>query len=184
MAYPRDVSIDEDNREDLLKQAAVKVFMVALTVAVVVAIGTWLMVKALGLSDTSSDTTIGGAIEPVRPLPTTALPVPSESIPGATDSPAQPEATTTDGLALSASPLSVGPMERINLTGSWAGQDNVTLSVQRLEDGSWTDFGVQATVRVGTYETYVMTGREGENQFRVYDPTSDTASNPVTVNVG
>ena len=49
--------------------------------------------------------------------------------------------------------------ERVNLTGTYKKADNVGLQVQRFEDGKWRDFGVSATVRVGTFETYVMTGQ-------------------------
>ena len=44
--------------------------------------------------------------------------------------------------------------------------------MQRFEDGKWRDFGVSATVRVGTFETYVMTGQSGEQRFRMYDPAT------------
>jgi hypothetical protein len=37
---------------------------------------------------------------------------------------------------------------------------------------------------VGTFETYVMTGREGDQKFRVFDPGAQVASNEVTVTVG
>jgi hypothetical protein len=55
--------------------------------------------------------------------------------------------------------------------------------VQRFEGGKWVDFGVQANVNVGTFETYVMTGRAGDNRFRVFDPETKTASNDVTITV-
>lgn len=182
VAYPRDVATDQEDRDEALKSAALKVLVVVLAVALVVGLGTWVMVKALGLDETSS----GGpasTVEPVQPLPSTALPVPSESIPSTTETPEVPEGGDGD-LTLSASPVSVEAMQRINLTGSWPGQDNTTLAVQRLEGGSWVDFGVQVPVHVGTFATYVMTGRSGENQFRVFDPDTETASNAVTVTVG
>ena len=34
------------------------------------------------------------------------------------------------------------------------------------------------------YKTYVMTGRAGENRFRMYDPTSERGSNVVLVTIG
>ena len=88
------------------------------------------------------------------------------------------------GLYLTASPVMVQPMERINLTGQWPGQDNASLVVQRFENGAWSDFGVQVRVNVGTFSTYVMTGRTGDQRFRVFDPATQTASNEVTVTVG
>lgn len=181
LAYPRDVAISEQDRDEALKSAALKVLVIVGAVALVVGLGTWVMVKALGLDD-SGGSSVGSTIEPVQPLPTTALPVPSESMPSSTSTPGPPPAGDGE-LVLSASPVAVASMQRINLTGSWPGQDNSTLSVQRLEGGQWVDFGVQVPVHVGTFETYVMTGRSGQNQFRVFDPASDTASNPVTVTV-
>ncbi len=74
-------------------------------------------------------------------------------------------------------------MERVNFTGTYKGADNIELQVQRFETGEWKDFGVQATVRVGTFETYIMTGRSGENRFRVYDPEADESSNVILVTI-
>ena len=74
-------------------------------------------------------------------------------------------------------------MERVNFTGTYNGADNLQLEVQRFEDGKWKDFGVQATVRVGTFETYIMTGRTGENRFRVFDPETDEGSNVILVTI-
>jgi hypothetical protein len=75
-------------------------------------------------------------------------------------------------------------MQRVNLTGTYRGADNVTLQVQRLEGGRWSDFGVGAAVRVGTYTTYVLTGRVGENRFRMHDPTTGRNSNVAVVTIG
>ena len=74
-------------------------------------------------------------------------------------------------------------MERVNLTGTYKGADTQQLEVQRFEDGQWTDFGVQATVRVGTFATYIMTGRTGENRFRVFDPKTKQGSNVIMVTI-
>ncbi len=74
-------------------------------------------------------------------------------------------------------------MERVNLTGRYQGADNLTLQVQRFEDGAWSDFGVTATVRVGTYATYVQTGRVGEQRFRMRDAQADQGSNVVLVTI-
>lgn len=86
-------------------------------------------------------------------------------------------------ISLSASPLEVSRMERIYLTGTFPGGEGASLQVQRMEDG-WTDFPVSASVSGGTFSTYVMTGRSGENRFRVVDPASGKKSNPVKVRVG
>jgi hypothetical protein len=119
----------------------------------------------------------------VRPLPTTALPVPGEEK-APTDQPsAKPDRKNT-GLELDVSPLTARPMERVNLTGTYEGADGVSLEVQRFEDGGWADFGVAADVRAGTFATYVMTGRVGEQRFRVFDPETRRASNAVVVTIG
>lgn len=86
-------------------------------------------------------------------------------------------------ISLSASPLEVSAMERIYLTGTFPGGEGASLQVQRMEDG-WTDFPVSTSVSGGTFSTYVMTGRNGENRFRVVDPASGKKSNPVKVQVG
>ena len=101
--------------------------------------------------------------------------------PGETSKPAR----SKDKIQLSATPGQVGPGERINLTGTYPGVDNVALQVQRKENGAWVPFAdVQAQVRVGTFETYVMTSRTGGMKFRVFDPTAQEASNAVAVTVG
>lgn len=163
-----------------------KILGIAVAIGLVIGIGAWLMVKGLGLNSSDTSSAGAGAAESITPLPTTALPVPTATPP--TDNPGlvgtSPASPGTGALYLSASPVFVKPMERINLTGQWPGHDNEGLLVQRLEGSSWTDFGVQARVNVGTFETYVMTGRTGDQRFRVFDPTSQTASNEVTITVG
>lgn len=166
--------------------------------AAVVALGTWVVVHALGLNGSGGGSrTVVGQPAPVSPLPTTALPVPgqasdqpsgSPSSGATTDAPASSQPgprhhRAAHGLHLNVSPSSVGPMERINLTGTWPGHDNVGLQVQRLENGTWSNFPTSATVRVGTFETYVETGRRGVNEFRVMDPSTGATSNPVSVTV-
>lgn len=86
-------------------------------------------------------------------------------------------------ISLSSSAVEVSAMERIDLTGTYPGGEGATLRVQRFS-GGWQDFaGVTATVRDGTFSTYVMTGQSGPNRFRVVDGGSGKKSNPVTVRV-
>src|SRR5689334_20370998 len=103
------------------------------------------MVKAIGLDSTDTSANTPGFSEPVTPLPTTALPSASDSsslgTPGGTELPNLPTAPNTGDLFLSAAPVIVDPMERINLTGQWPGHDNEGLLVQRFEGGKWADFG-------------------------------------------
>ena len=170
-----------DRRQQEVTAVVLKILGIAVAVGLVIGIGAWVLVKAAGLDSTGTSGSEAAGVQPVTPLPTTALPVPSASVP-TTD---LPTVTPASGdLNLTAAPVFVKPMERINLTGDWPGHDNQSLLVQRLEGGSWTDFGVQVNVNVGTFATYVMTGRPGDQKFRVFDPTSQTASNEVTVTVG
>ena len=142
------------------------------------------MVKALGLQTSSPQDTGSSHVEPLTPLPTTALPVPSDSASPSQSGIPTASAVPTGDLQLTASPVQVRPMERINLTGQWPGHDNESLLVQRFDGGKWADFGVDVRVDVGTFATYVMTGRSGDQRFRVFDPTTQTASNEVTITVG
>lgn len=183
-----DQDLDSERKEELTG-VALKVAAVVLGIGVVVGLGSWTLVEALGLDEGADEVTTGaGPVQPIDPLPTTALPVPSESPredPLDQETLSEAPSPTAGDLQLNATPAQVSPMERINLTGTWPGKDNITLVVQRQENGAWDEFaGVTATVRVGTFETWVATGREGEQTFRVYDPQSDTASNQVTVTVG
>jgi hypothetical protein len=158
--------------------------------AVVIALGTWVLVRGLGLNDTSDTDNAVGTPQPVQPLPSTALPVPGQSSSpsdepsddGFTDGPSPGSSVPgAAGLHLSITPLTAAPMERLNVTGTYAGHDNVSLQVQRREGGVWADFPTTATVNMGTFETYVKTSHSGPNRFRVYDPAEDKASNVITI---
>lgn len=175
------------DRQRQLAEILVKVIGIAVAIGAVIGLGSWALVKAIGLDEAESDRVATPVVNPPTALPTKALDVPGD------DEPDEPETEDPDefstpppnfDLQLNASPVSVAPMERINLTGQWPGHDAVGLLVQRKEGGTWSDFGVQASVRVGTFETYVLTGRPGVNVFRVYDPRTNTASNAVRITVG
>lgn len=87
------------------------------------------------------------------------------------------------GLTLSTPQATVGPGQRIELTGT--GPEGHVLAVQRLENGQWVGFaGVQAHVRAGVFQTWVQTSMAGAQQWRMGDPTTGEVSNPVTVTVG
>jgi hypothetical protein len=179
---------EDDGRDPRQELSAVvlKILGVAVAIGLVIGGGAWLLVKGLGL-DSADPTSVAGPAGPLTPLPTTALPVPTDSPqPSSTNSGlvTTPATPGSGDLYLNASPVFVKPMERINLTGQWPGHDHEGLLVQRFEGGKWADFGVQVRVNVGTFETYVMTGHTGDQRFRVFDPQSDTASNEVTVTVG
>ena len=175
-------------RQERIIAALLKVLGVAVAIGLVIGLGTWIVVKSLGLSSTEVVSLGPGPVQAPNVLPTTALPEPVQSFTPEPEPTGVYTAPTLkpgdDGLLLSASPVFVKQMERINLTGQWPGKDAMSLRVQRFEDGEWADFGVHAQVEVGTFATYVTTSREGDNIFRVYDPESGSASNQVTVTVG
>lgn len=179
-----------DERSEQVRSALAKALAVVVVIAVLIALGTVVVVRALGLNESdstgSSSTAPSG---PTRSLPTTALPVPGEDSASGQPS-AEPSKSTSPKnqkkkakLQLKVSPLRARTGERVNLTGTYRGVDNVGLQVQRFQDGDWRDFGVQATVRVGTYETYIMTGRTGEQRFRMWDPKAQKSSNVVLVTI-
>lgn len=175
------MSSHDDERAEEVKSAFVKIGVVIVALAVLVLVGAKLMVSALGL-DEGSSTTGGSSAPSVAGLPSTALPNPSDS-PVTDPSESSPTAEPTGPLQLTVTPVLVRPMDRINLTGQYPGQDTVTLQVQRQENGAWNDFPVSVKVSMGTFSTFVMTGRSGDSTFRVFDPAKNVASNPVTVTV-
>jgi hypothetical protein len=176
--------LTDEERSAQVRNVLVKALGVLVVIGVLIFLGTTVMVRALDLDEGTSSGPVGGDSEPTNPLPTTALPVPGEDEESEDPSEEEsPDAGKKGQIELAISPILARPMERVNLTGTYKGADNQQLEVQRFEDGQWTDFGVQATVRVGTFETYIMTGRTGENRFRVFDPESQRGSNVIMVTI-
>jgi hypothetical protein len=192
----------DDDRSSLVRRALAKGVALLVGVAAVIALGTFVMVHALGLNGgtSSAGTVIGSDDTPPSPLPSTALPVPgstsgssgssSSSDPSdgasAVDGSSGSDGSTgqgTKGLRLSITPLSVSPGQRINFTGTYGKHDGVSLQVQRLENGTWADFPTNAQVSLGTFATYIETSHTGAQKFRVYDAGAGAASNVVTVTV-
>lgn len=167
-----------------------KALIALVAIAVAIGLGTFVMVRALGLNEGAATSAPVSDATVTDPLPTTALPVPGEE--AETDEAEEPEESeepeeteTPEGqLQLDVSPQQVGPSERINLTGRYQGADGVTLQVQRFEGGSWADFPVTASVNGGTFQTWIQTSRTGEQRLRMLDTQDETASNEVTVQVG
>ena len=96
---------------------------------------------------------------------------------------ARPARPSRQRISLQADQTRVAGLQRINLTGVYRRGEGVQLQVQRF-DGGWSDFPTTATVRGGIFTTYVVSGRLGENRFRVLDKSSGRASNPVAVTIG
>lgn len=111
---------------------------------------------------------------------------PNGETPTATTATKEPTKTASPRkqITLSASATSVGPMERLDLTGVYPGGEGAILRVERFADGSWQDFGVAASVSNQTFTTYVQTGVPGMNRFRVVDTDSGLESNEVRVTIG
>jgi hypothetical protein len=181
----------EEERSEQVRNALLKALAVVVVIGVVIALGTTIVVRALGLDENDSSGPVGSQPDvPTKALPTTALPDPGEDGDQAEPSEepsASPSASPNKGtgdIQLDISPIKAGPGDRVNLTGTYQGADNLSLEVQRFEDGTWRNFGVQATVRVGTYATYVQTQRPGEQRFRMFDPTTKDGSNVVLVTIG
>ena len=89
-----------------------------------------------------------------------------------------------DKITLFVAPQNVGAGERINFNGVYTDGEGARLQIQRKEGGSWTDFPVEATVRGGSFETWIQTSRGGRTKFRVFDKDANRASNVVTVTIG
>ncbi|QWZ07961.1 hypothetical protein KRR39_21780 [Nocardioides panacis] len=166
--------------------ALVAVALVIGGVVSVIALGA---ARVTGLSDDRPTATAPASLYIPSDEPTTtpeALPDPEGS---ASASPSPGTASPTKkpkkrkAITLQASPQQVPANERINLTGAYPRSDGASLQVQRFE-GSWVDFPVTASVRGGSFATFVYTGRSGPNRFRVVDKASGRTSNPVRVVVG
>ena len=158
---------------------------VSVAIGLVAGLGVMMTVKATGIGESSSTASDSSASATFNlPQPSTT---PTEQIqPQQTQEPgtAQPTAEPAAGISLSAAQQSVSPMQQIDLTGTYDGGDGSILQVQRMENGSWSDFPVTMSVSGGTFSTYVQTSRTGPNQFRVVDTDTGVESNEVTVTVG
>ena len=177
---------DDDEGSEQVSSVLFKGLVVIVLIGVVIALGTTIVVRALGLNEGASSGPVGSdSSESTKPLPTTAIPQPGEDK-GSDEEPSDivaPKGGKKGRIQLDVSPVMARVNERVNLTGTYKKADNVGLQVQRFEEGKWRDFGVSATVRVGTFETYVMTGQSGEHRFRMYDPAAKEGSNVVLVTI-
>jgi hypothetical protein len=108
----------------------------------------------------------------------------SDSSEPETSEPTKSKSPKDDEISLSAGQLEVENFGRIDLTGVYPGGEGTVLQVQRLQDRQWVDFAATVAVVNETFSTYVQTGVNGENVFRVIDKESGVASNRVKVRVG
>ena len=99
-----------------------------------------------------------------------------------------------NSIILSAEQTSISPSEKFDMTGQLEpAVGGVELIVERsLDGGEWGPFPdgddpvTVTTADNGTFSTYVVTGRTGENQFRVVGEVGEERleSEPVTVTIG
>jgi hypothetical protein len=188
-----------DDREDDPGRALAWALATMLGVAVVVGLcigGAMVAVAQVGgLTDQTGDG--GEAAAPASLYMPSYVPTEGSGdegfdIPGPEDSPsalpsddgAEPEATRGDTITLFVAPQNVSPGERINFNGVYTDGEGARLQIQRKEGGAWTDFPVDATVRGGSFETWIQTSRTGATKFRVFDAATNRASNVVTVTIG
>lgn len=97
---------------------------------------------------------------------------------------------TDSGLNLTAAKESVAANERFDLTGAIEpAEEGVQLRLERSVDGGeWSEFDLSTPLTTdagGSFRTWVITGREGVNSFRVVRTDDDSVvSNEVEVTVG
>ncbi|HXH79421.1 hypothetical protein [Nocardioides sp.] len=136
-----------------------------------------------GAAASDSDATSGTSL--YLPEPTiTSETVSPEAGASATNDPVQTSAAPVTTITLSAGQESVAAMQQIDFSGTYPAGEGAILQVQRLENGKWIDFPVTMSVSSQRFATYVLTGRAGENTFRVIDTDKDVFSNEVVVTVG
>jgi hypothetical protein len=164
---------------------------VALVIGGVISVVALAAAKVTGIEDSQPQATSRPTLVIPSGDPTTspeAYPDPqgqaSQGASSAAPSPSPTPHKKVRRITLEASPRQVSANGRIDLSGSYRGGNGRQLQVQRLEGGSWVDFPVSAPVHGGSFHTYIFSGRVGANRFRVQDPDTGRASNPVRVVIG
>lgn len=153
----------------------------------------WLGLQMLLDGDTSADTTTVPSPEPVETTPAEeeedATPTPEAE----EETPTPEETAAEPAITLAADPLSVAGSQRISLSGRIEPPvEGVELRVERrLSGGDWVSFPdannpVTARTRAGgEFSTWVQTGRQGDNEWRLVGTVDGESveSNTVTVTV-
>jgi hypothetical protein len=179
----------------LLALAAVAV-AVGLILGGVVLVATNMLGVADGADGTSGDSLAGESLY-LPPFKKTAAGGPAITLAtqgsgqrggGGPSGPADIESTGSKSpgngqISLQTVETSVANFEHIDLTGVYPGGEGAILQVQRLQDGTWTDFEATIPVSNETFSTYIQTGVAGLNRFRVIDNATGVASNEVRVRV-
>lgn len=178
---------------------------VAITVGLVLAGATLLATNVLGIGgdDTAAGSTEQQSMSIPPPQETTEAGGPAITLDteepeekgdgdGESSEESEPESSEAtkskspkeDKISLSAGQLEVSNFGRIDLTGVYPGGEGAVLQVQRQQGGQWVDFAATVAVVNETFSTYVQTGVNGENIFRVVDKDAGINSNKVKVRVG
>ncbi len=192
-----------EKRERPVIDGLVALGAVALTVGLVLAGVTLVATNMLGLSgdDSASDeasqqevmsipppqetTEAGGpAITLDTESPASDDEDSSEASESESEEPKKSKSPQEDTISLSAGQTQVENFGRIDLTGVYRGGEGAVLQVQRLQGGQWVDFAATTSVSNETFSTYVQTGVNGENVFRVIDKGAGVHSNKVKIQVG
>ena len=176
--------MDTENRPVLT--GLVALVGVAVVIGLLGGLAVLVGVKAAGIggdSEASDDPSSSATFRLPKPTETSTETTPEETTETSPGAEPSSEAPAT-GISLSSAQQSVSPMQQIDLTGTYQAGEGAILQVQRMENGSWSDFPVTMSVSGGTFATYVQTSRTGPNKFRVVDTDSDVVSNEVTVTVG
>lgn len=198
---------DQDNErpERAIFDGLIALVAVSVAVGLVLALVAFAGVKILGFGDGGDgDSTAEQEVMSIPPIeetsgPTapaitlhTETPDPDETSSSAdetesseaTTEPTDEESADEGKISLSAGQLQVGNFDRIDLTGVYPGGEGAVLQVQRFEGGSWSDFPATTAVSNETFSTYVQTGVDGVNRFRMLDKSEGVHSNEVKVTVG
>jgi hypothetical protein len=87
------------------------------------------------------------------------------------------------GLTAAAGKQTAAAYESVAIRGQLSpAQSGVTLVVQRLKDGRWSDFPAQTTTSSnGSYQVTVSSGQAGENAYRVVWRERNVISNEVRI---
>ena len=165
--------------------------LAAVAAGLVVGLGLVFGLGMVGLGGGGGDSSAAPAAQETLFLPT---PTPTEteapddesetSDDDAPDAPDGPAKVKRKPIEIVVGQTTVAPMAQIDITGTATLPDGAILRVQRFENEAWVDFPVTARVEGQRYATYVQTGREGVNRFRMIDTDSGKASKAVEVTIG
>ncbi len=178
-------------REHPVVMGVVALVAVSVVVGLILAGGALAASRVLGVSD-DGDSAGGPSRSETLYLPDPTdtgdevdppLSLPAEPSPSTSTTPFEPR-EKEKAISLSASLTEVGPMEPIDLTGTYPGGEGAILQVQQFENGQWDDFPVTVSVAGETFSTFIQTGQPGANRFRVVDTDSGAKSNEVRVKIG